>query len=273
MTQTNNFIQGIVIREENIGEKAKLLHVLTYDQGILKMKAPGAKNLKSSTHSAVQLFTHSEFSVAKGRNGYLTITGATVKNSFFGLNKDISSYSLACYFSSAVSKVVVNDNSSSEILRLFLNCLYALSELRLPSETVKPFFELKLSSICGFSPNLSECSSCGEKSKSLIFDFFSSGLVCEKCQGAIGGMIKSRRFYKLTRTSHLVIGKLLKSDMKKMFSLTKALVNEEDVYNFRNFAEGFICNIFQYEPKTLSFYNQLMRSIRNEELRKKQKNP
>ena len=271
MTQTNNFISGIVIKEEAFGEKAKLIHILTSNQGILKMKAPGAKNLKSSTHSAVQLFTFSEFSVAKGRNGYLTITGATAKNSFFGLRNDILSYALACYFSSAVSKVAVNDESSKEVLRLLLNCFYALSELKYSPETVKPFFEIKLGCICGFTPELKTCPSCGGTPDTTYFDFFSSGLICEKCRSALGAMIKSHRFFVLNRNSALIIKKLTECDMKKMFKLNEYF-SDDDRLIFRNFAETFICNIFENEPQTLSFYNHLMRSIKNEKLRQKQKN-
>lgn len=271
MTQ-NNFIKGLVIKEESQGEKSKLLSVLTENQGIFKMKAPGAKNLKSSTHSAVQLFTYSEFSIAKGRSGYLTITGATAKTSFFGLHNDILSYSLACYFSSAVSRFAVNDETSGEVLRLMLNCFYALSELKMSPNTVKPFFEIKLASICGFSPNFKECTLCGNKADTLNFDLFTSGLICEKCSSEMALMLKSRRFFKLTQKAMITSMKLTSYDMKKMFSLKTHLTDEFDFSCFYNFAESFICNIFQYEPKTLSFYNHLKRSINNEKLRKEQKN-
>lgn len=272
MKQTNNFISGLIIKEETLGEKSKLLHVLTANQGILKMKAPGAKNLKSSTHSAVQIFTYSEFSIAKGRNGYITITGATTKNSFLGIRNDVSCYALACYLSSAVSKVAVNDNTSSEVLRLLLNCFYALSELKIPPETVKPFFESKLLSICGFAPEFTHCVSCGEKANTLYFDFFTSGMICNKCETDFGLMTKSRRFFCLTQKSHHALSKLSRCDMKKMFALNTYLTDEEDRRNFREFSEALICNLFECELKTLSFYNHLIRSIENEKLRQKQKN-
>ncbi len=272
MKQTNDYILGIVIKEEPLGEKSKLLHVLSSTQGIIKMKAPGANNIKSSTHSAIQLFTYSEFSYAKGRNGYLTITGATVKKSFWGIKSDVSCYALACYFSTAVEKFVVNDSTSAIVLRLVLNCLYALSDLKMPSETVKPFFEIKLASVCGFAPNLDSCSSCGNKSDTLLFDLFTSGLICKKCESNMIVMTKSRRFFRLSNKAYAVIDKLSKCDMKKMFALKSYISDEEESRIFRDFAEMFICNIFEYEPKTLSFYNHLIRSIENEKLRQKQKN-
>ncbi len=272
MKQTNNYILGVVIKEEPFGEKAKLLHVFTSDQGILKVKAPGAKNLKSSTHSAVQLFTFSEFSLVKSTNGYFTVTGATVKKSFWGIKNDVLCYALACYFSSAVEKVAVNDSTSAPVLRLLLNSLYALSELKMDPETVKPFFEIKLASICGFAPNFETCVSCGNKPDSYYFDLFSSGLICKNCESGMRLMIKSRRYFKLSRRTSYVVERLTKCDMKKMFSLRTYIKDEEEEKLFRDFAEIFICTVFEYEIRTLSFYNDLLRSIKNEKLRQMQKN-
>ncbi len=272
MTQTNNFITGLIIKEEHYGENAKLLSVLTAENGIMKMKAPGAKNLKSSTHSAVQLFTYSEFSVAKGKGGYLTITGATAKNNFFGLRNDVLNYALACYFSSAVSKVSVNDNSSSDILRLMLNCFFVLSEKKYPPDIVKPFFEIKLASICGFAPDTSYCPSCSSKADTFTFDFFTSGILCKKCARESGAMIKSHRFFQLNSECIKALELLCYSDLKKIFHVRALLSDEKSQMLFREFSERFICNIFESTPKTLSFYNHLMRSIDNEKLRQKQEN-
>ncbi len=269
MKQMNNFISGLVIKEEPYGEKAKLLHVLTQDAGILKMKAPGAYNLKSSTHSAVQLFTFSEFSLAKGKNGFLTITGATAKNNFFGIRTNIESYALACYFSSLISRVAVNDISSSEILRLTMNCLYAMSDLKYKPERVKPIFEIRLAVICGFSPNFTNCTVCGYPAETFLFDLFSPGLLCSKCKNNLGNMVKSDRYFTLTEKTISVISYLSICDMKQLF---KFKLSENDEVKLRNFAESFVTTIFEKTPKTLTFYNHLMRSMQNEKLRQKQEN-
>ncbi len=260
----NNYYQGLVIKEEENGEKAKILHVLT-SEGILSMKAPGAKNLKSSTHAAVQLFTFSEFSAVKGKGYYMTITGAVVKNNFFGLRKNVLSYALACYIASVAQKVAVNDATSKDILRLVLNCFYALSDLEYSPETVKPIFEMKLISICGFSPELSFCPNCEKEKAGDIFDFFSSGIICKECEKNIGISIKSNRFFKLNKLSVSIIDYLSICDIKKIFNVKSVLENpENDIQSsiFRSFSERFICHILEYEPKTLLFYNQMIRSIK-----------
>ncbi len=264
MNKNNNFYQGLVIKEESNGEKAKLIHVLTPD-GILLMKAPGAKNLKSSTHSAVQLFTLSEFSAVKGKGYYMTITGAVAKNNFFGLRNNVLSYALACYISSVAGKVSVNDSTCGDILRLVLNCFYALSDLNYSTDIVKPIFEIKLASVCGFSPELSVCPNCEKSTDGDVFDFFTSGIICKECEKNYGISIKSNRFYKLDSFSVSILNYVSTCEMKKIFKVKPVLENPDNhikAASLRVFSERFICHMLEYEPKTLSFYNQLIRSIK-----------
>ena len=84
-----DYITGLVIKADPYGDNAKIIHVLTHDNGIIRLKATGANNIKGSYYSAIQPFTYSEFSVAKGRGGYFTITGGVVKNGFFKIGKNI----------------------------------------------------------------------------------------------------------------------------------------------------------------------------------------
>lgn len=52
--------EGLILREQNIGERDKLVTVLTVDKGIIKGFAKGAKNIKKSKlcwYSAIYLFS------------------------------------------------------------------------------------------------------------------------------------------------------------------------------------------------------------------------
>lgn len=261
--QKTDYITGLVIKDEPYGDNAKIIHVLTHNNGILRLKATGANNIKGSYYSAIQPFTYSEFSVAKGRGGYFTITGGVVKNGFFKIGKNIETYTLACYFSSAVTRVAVNDDASDDILRLILNCLYAMSELGYSAERVKPVFEIKLASVCGFAPDFRFCSECGKESDGFLFDFFSFGTVCKSCWGKLGVMEKSERYIKLSQNIVNIIEFICNCNLKHILSVNVS----EDSFIFREFAERLACHIYEKTPKALLIYNQLMRSIRNEKLR------
>ena len=54
---------GIVIKERPIGEKDKVITILTRTEGIIEAIARGVRNTKSRLLSGVSLFTYSDFSI------------------------------------------------------------------------------------------------------------------------------------------------------------------------------------------------------------------
>lgn len=63
--------QGLIIKEQTIGESDRLVTVLTRDNGVLRAFARRAKNLKDSKSAATQLLCYSRLSVFKGRDKYI----------------------------------------------------------------------------------------------------------------------------------------------------------------------------------------------------------
>ena len=101
--------EGLILREQNIGERDKLVTVLTVDKGIIKGFAKGAKNIKSQNCAGTQLFTYSRLCLieSKGRDTYV-ISEAKSKEQFFGLRKDIANMCLAQYFSELLTNILVD---------------------------------------------------------------------------------------------------------------------------------------------------------------------
>ena len=50
--------KGLILREQNIGERDKLVTVLTEDMGIVKAFVRGAKSIKSKKHSTTGQFCY-----------------------------------------------------------------------------------------------------------------------------------------------------------------------------------------------------------------------
>ena len=59
--------QGLIIREQTVGESDRLVTVLTRDAGVVRAFARRAKNLKDSKSAATQLLCYSRLSIFKGR--------------------------------------------------------------------------------------------------------------------------------------------------------------------------------------------------------------
>ena len=57
--------KGLVIRETAVGEKDKLLTVLTHDLGIITVSAKGIRSVKNPNIASAQLFCYSNFVLYK----------------------------------------------------------------------------------------------------------------------------------------------------------------------------------------------------------------
>ena len=115
--------QGLIIREQTVGESDRLVTVLTRDAGVVRAFARRAKNLKDSKSAATQLLCYSRLSIFKGREKYM-IDDAEPIEVFFGLRRDIAALSLAQYFCELAYLMVPEDTDSEEYLRLILNSLH-----------------------------------------------------------------------------------------------------------------------------------------------------
>ena len=88
---------GLIIREQSIGESDRLVTVLTREQGILRAFVRGAKAMKSRSASSTQLLCYSRLSIYEGREKYI-IDEAEPIEVFFSLRTDFEKLSLAQYF-------------------------------------------------------------------------------------------------------------------------------------------------------------------------------
>ena len=89
--------KGLVLKQQNIGERDRLVWVLTEDRGILRAFARGAKNIKSPKCAGTGLLSYSSLTVFEGRDSY-SIDEAEALEQFVGLRQDIENMSLAQYF-------------------------------------------------------------------------------------------------------------------------------------------------------------------------------
>lgn len=173
---------GLIIREQNIGERDKLVTVLTRDLGVIRAFVRGAKSPKSKKQSATGLLSYSKLSLYQNKDSYI-IDEAQPLEMFFGLRQDIERLSLAQYFSELAFELVPEEAEAEEYLRLVLNSLYFLSEGKRNSLQLKAITELRMLSLAGYTPNLVACERCGEfETDTMYFDMEHGVLYCENCQ-------------------------------------------------------------------------------------------
>lgn len=238
---------GLILKEQNIGEKDKLVTVLTRQNGLVRAFVRGAKSFKNRKNSATGMFCYSKISLYKTKDSYI-IDEAEPIELFFELRDNLEKISLAQYFSELIIFLVQEDEPAEEYLRLMLNSLHFLAKNKLPNEQVKAITELRLMCIAGFMPNLIACDRCGEyETDTMYFDVEDGLLYCENCGSNTMllpldiGLIKALR--------HIAF-----SEFDKIYSFKMEDYALEDLTYI---TEKYLLSKLQKNFKTLEFYNSI----------------
>ena len=237
---------GLILRETAYKDSSKILTVLTGDEGKLTVSARGALRKNSKLAAVTQLLAFSEMTLSSNRDRW-TLTEAHSLEQFIGLRNELELLALGAYFAELTEAAADEDSPTPELLSLCLNALYAMSEGLKAPEYVKPAFELRLMSLCGYAPLISYCAVCGssEAVRSTI-DIDEGVLYCETCSPP-GNPLMSNGALSAARY-------ILSCDNKKLFSFrleTKSLVE------LGKMTERYLLARFERSFRTLDFLKGL----------------
>lgn len=238
---------GLILKEQNIGEKDKLVTVLTRHNGLVRAFVRGAKSFKNRKNSATGMFCYSKLSLYKSKDSYI-IDEAEPLETFFGLRDDLDKISLAQYFSELAISLVQEEEPAEEYLRLILNSLHFLSKGTMPNEQVKAITELRMMCIAGFMPNLIACERCGEyETNTMYFDVEDGLLYCENC-------ISSQALFSLDIGLVKALRHIAFSDFEKIYSFK---MEDYAIQDLSYITEKYLLSKLQRNFKTLEFYNSI----------------
>ncbi len=241
---------GLVLRQQNIGERDKLVWVLTQSHGVLRAFARGAKNIKSPKCAGTGLLSYSALTVFEGKDSY-SIDEAVALEQFTGLQRDIEKLALAQYFCELCLNLCPSGQEAEEHLRLMLNSLYMLSEDKRPALQVKVCFEMRLISLCGYLPDLVMCAECGEyEASEMVFVPKTGKLYCSSCADRHGIQGARLPLSAVTALRHTVY-----ADFEKLFSFS---LRDELLEPLSQASERYIAYMSQKDYPTLQFYKSMM---------------
>lgn len=186
-------IRGIVVGETAKGENDKLLKVLTGEEGVLSVYAPGVRKITASNLRSSQMFAYSDMLLYE-KNGHFTLQESILQSEFYDLRSDVTAFALGCYLCELASSVSVGGEEGAEILRLLLNALYAAEKKLASPRIIKTAFEFRAAALIGYEPDLSGCPICGkpvEEMRESMFELADGYLFCRSCDNPAEGF--SRR--------------------------------------------------------------------------------
>lgn len=173
-------VQGLVLRVTAYNDTDSLLTLLTKNHGKITVKARGLRRKNSPLIAPCQLLSYGEFTLFEYRGMY-TINEAHAIELFRGLRNDLQKLSLGTYFAQVAEILSQEDIPNPDLQSLVLNCLFALSSLKLSECHVKAVFELRSACIAGYTPDLSGCFACGCAFPDR-FDISEGRLECSACR-------------------------------------------------------------------------------------------
>lgn len=244
---------GLIIREQNIGEQDRLVTILTRENGLVRAFVKNARNIKSPKGASTRLLCYSRFVIFKGRDTY-TVDEAQTQEMFVPLRSDVVKMSLAQYFCELAMYFVAENMQSEMYLRLFLNALYILSKGTRPLGLVKAATELRLLSIAGYMPDLVCCAECKSyEDENMHFMPKRGILICSEC-------IKQHNKYADEYKINTGIGvttamrHCIYAPFEKLFSFN---LPQSSVDLLERVSEEYMVNICERVPGTLDFYKAI----------------
>ncbi len=245
--QTRFTTEGLVIKVMNVGESDRLVTLFTRENGIIRAFASGAKNIKSKKAAATAMLTYSSFTILKKKDSYRIYEAVPIAT-FFSLDLDLETISLAQYFCELAYCFGEENSPNEELLRLILNSLNFVTKKQKNSTLIKAVTELRIASICGYSPNLVACSECGcFEANTMFFDLSEGSITCEECNDSKKGIAINKTI--LSAMRHIIY-----SDFAKLYSFT---IPEESAKTLSEITEQYITLQSDYRFHTLEFLNSI----------------
>ena len=173
-------VKGIILSENNMGDYDKMLTILTPNFGKISCSAKGARRPKSALLAGTQLFCFGEFLLYQGTSTY-HINSCEIIEMFYKIRTDLDKLKYAIHINKIVQDVTDENENCYQILQLYLNTLYMLSETQKDKELIVSIFKLRLLSILGFMPRVMACVTCREKEQLSYFSIRDNGFKCELC--------------------------------------------------------------------------------------------
>lgn len=243
---------GLVIRENHLGESDRVISILTRDRGVISAFVTGARKPKSKNAASTALLSYSTFLITKSKEHY-RVSETEVHSVFFGIRSDIERLSLAQYICELCRNLVPEElDESEDFLRLALNSLSFLEKGKVDILLLKAIFELRIMTEAGFMPDLVGCRGCGlDTAKKIHLDCNGGEIVCDVCHAveqSKGDTVE------LDRTTFTAMRHIVYSEFSKLFSFS---IPSEHARYLSFVTEKYLLSQTGFKLKTLDFFHSL----------------
>jgi DNA repair protein RecO (recombination protein O) len=147
---------ALILKRRDFGEADRLLTLLTPTHGKVNAIAKGARKPISKKTGHVELFTHVDMLISKGRDLFI-IAQAEVIQPYISLRDDLRRSAYASYIAELATRFILDEDTHTHTAFDLLNAAFGwLNDGDDPRLAVR-YFEMGLLDDAGFRPELNEC--------------------------------------------------------------------------------------------------------------------
>ncbi|MDR1002727.1 MAG: DNA repair protein RecO [Oscillospiraceae bacterium] len=273
--------EALVLKVSPVGDKDRLLTLLSDECGVIRAFAKGARSLKNKNFAVCTQFVYGSFEIYKSRD-YYSVSESSPLQLFEALSGDLSKLSLAQYFCELASLLAPSETYAHDFLRVMRVALYYLSAGEKDARQLKAALEMRLLSMAGYMPDLRMCRECGAYTAPEMRFFHSEGIIlCGDCAaaGGVGGATgvngtsgtggasvaggtggasgrygQSGGYSSLGEDALSALRYSVYAEQKVLFSFSSSGVA---LGQFCDAAERYLISKIERVPKTLEFYRNL----------------
>ena len=174
--------EAIIIKKIKLGEADRILTLYTPHLGKIQAVAKGVRRPRSKMAGHLELLTHSQVSLARGRN-LDTVTGSQTINSFLPLKSNLELTSHGLYTIELIEQFTADHVENYPLFQLLLEAMHHLCQ-GWSNELVLRYFELHLLNLVGYRPQLGRCVSCRSPLPPVTNSFSprAGGVLCPNCR-------------------------------------------------------------------------------------------
>ncbi len=210
----------------------KSLQYLHLIYGKISAFYKGAKKSKMASLNSSEYLSFNDLLLYKSPNDNYSINSAETIEVFYNIRTDIDKLNYATVISKMIYDVTEENIPSYDILQLFLNTLYVISETEKDLDLVFSVFQIRLLAILGFLPQVDRCVNCDEPMVEEMEEFYFSlkddGVKCSACQKLDKSIVR------LSKASFSALVYALSCDAKKLYSFE---LPKDDIDELRIFTK------------------------------------
>ncbi|MFC1950537.1 DNA repair protein RecO [Chloroflexota bacterium] len=245
--------EAIIIKKTKLGEADRILTLYTPHLGKIQAVAKGVRRPRSKLAGHLELLTHSQVSLARGRN-LDTITGSQTINSFLPLKSDLWLTSCALYVTELINQFTADHIENPPLFQLLLEIMHRLCQAG-NNELVLRYLELHLLNKVGYRPQLQQCVSCHSSLKPVTNTFSSAagGVLCPNCSHS------QPLAYPLSVNALKVLRLLQNSDYN---TASKLKMNSALSHELDGVMRGYLKYLLEREVKSVAWLDTLREQIK-----------